>query len=160
VLALIVFSGGTAVLVYLIAWVLIPPATAESSWAPQEPPAAPANDGGPREAWNAVGEQLKVLAADFRASRPTPTAEPAAEASQPPRSPVATVDSAMTSLGQRLRDPQVQAGARQAATGLSVAIKTSVDQVGRRNRRGEAPDPGATEPSTSAEADRAPGSTG
>lgn len=136
-LALVVFSGGTAVLAYLIAWILIPPAT-ESSPPSQQRLTLP-TEGGAREAWNAVGGQLKTLAADFRASTPTSTAEAAADASQRPRNPVVAVDSAMTALGQRLRDPRVQASARQTATGLSAAISVSVDQLGRR---GEPPAPG------------------
>jgi phage shock protein PspC (stress-responsive transcriptional regulator) len=141
-LALVVFSGGTAALAYLVAWILVPAAAESSQPAPVLPP-LPAGEGQAREAWHAVGGQLKALAADFRAARPISTAEPAAEAGQRPHDPVAAVDSAMTNLGQRLRDPQVQAGARQAATGLSTAITASVDQLGRRGRRDEPPVPGA-----------------
>jgi phage shock protein PspC (stress-responsive transcriptional regulator) len=139
--ALGIFSGGTAVLAYLIAWILIPKA-AESAQRPEDRLPLPAGEGGAREAWNAVGGQVKALAADFRSARPTPMADPAAETSQRPRNPVDAVDSAVTSLGQRLRDPQVQAGARQAASSLSTAISASVDQLGRRGRRDEPPVPG------------------
>lgn len=140
VLALVVFSGGTAVLAYLIAWILIPPATEATASSPpsQQRPPLPA-EGGAREGWNAVGGQLKTLAADFRAAAPASPAEPAADPSQRTRNPVVAVDSAMTALGQRLRDPQVQASARQTATGLSSAFSASVDQLGRR---GEPPAPG------------------
>jgi phage shock protein PspC (stress-responsive transcriptional regulator) len=140
--ALAIFSGGAAVLAYLIAWILIPEATESSRPSQEQPsqkrPPLPA-EGGAREAWNAVGGQLKALAADFRASRPASTADPAADPSQRPRDPVTAVDSAMTALGQRLRDPQVQTRARQTATDLSTAIGASVGQLGRRGRRGEPP---------------------
>jgi len=139
-IVLAIFSGGAAVLVYLLAWILIQEAAGPGRPAGERPPPA-SGESGAREAWNALGGQLKVLAADFRASRPASTSDEVAGASQP-RSPVAAVDSAMTALGQRLRDPQVQAGARQAAAGLSTAISVSVDQLNRRGRGGEPPVPG------------------
>jgi hypothetical protein len=73
-----------------------------------------------REAWNAVGGQLKSLAADLRAVRPISTVGPAAYASQRPRSPVAAVDSAITALGQRMRDPQDSVHGQQICPQLSV----------------------------------------
>lgn len=123
-----VVSAGAAVLVYVIAWITLPEA-AESGTRPERPP-RPAVAGEPREAWNAVAGQLKALAADFRTAGPVPPADQTAETA--PSGPVVAVDSAMTSLGQRLRDPQVQAGARQAATGLSTAITASVNKLGRQ----------------------------
>src|SRR5215468_8288668 len=71
-LMLAVFSGGTAVLAYLIAWILIPQA-AESLRPPRERSSDLVRPGGAREAWSEVGGHLRVLAADFRASRPTLT---------------------------------------------------------------------------------------
>jgi phage shock protein C len=72
--------------------------------------------------------------------------QPAAQAETPPpgpgipapRSPLAAVDDAATALGERLRTPEVQAGARKAAASVSQALNASVDELGRRIRR----DPG------------------
>ena len=53
----------------------------------------------------------------------------------PQRSPLETADDAATALGDRLRAPEVQAGARRAAASVSQALAASVDEVGRRVRR-------------------------
>jgi phage shock protein PspC (stress-responsive transcriptional regulator) len=70
----------------------------------------------------------------------------------PPRSPLETpeevredsgarrgflgeADDAATALGERLRTPEVQAGARRAATSVSQALSASADELGRRIRR-------------------------
>ena len=81
-------------------------------------------------------------------SRPAPACrEPAARrpdaapAGPPPgavpaqRSPLEAADDAATALGERLRAPEVQAGARRAAASVSQALAASVDEVGRRVRR-------------------------
>jgi hypothetical protein len=45
----------------------------------------------------------------------------------------------MTSLGDRLRDPEVRAAARRSAAGLSAAVGASVEDIAARTRRGEKP---------------------
>jgi phage shock protein PspC (stress-responsive transcriptional regulator) len=61
--------------------------------------------------------------------------EPPVGAVPPQRSPLETADDAATALGDRLRAPEVQAGARRAAASVSQALAASVDEVGRRVRR-------------------------
>lgn len=144
VLVLGLLSSGIAVLAYLIAWVLIPQAVEESEPRPRQPEQAP----NPKQAWTAAGEDLRALARGLRDSaRKTPDAKsPRAageKAVQPDgapqrRSAVEVVDSAMTGLGKRLRDPELQARTRQVATGLSTAINASVDELGHRAKRGAA----------------------
>jgi phage shock protein PspC (stress-responsive transcriptional regulator) len=137
VVAVTVLTGGAGLLAYLAAWVLIPREAAGSP-APQQAAAAePARD--VRTAWTAVGDDLKTLAADLRRP-PAGDAAPGTGdvpdgAVPPPRSPISAADDAATALGERLRDPQVQAGARKAAASVSQALNASVDEVGRRIRR-------------------------
>jgi hypothetical protein len=52
-----------------------------------------------------------------------------------PRSPLDAADDAATALGERLRTPEVQEGARRAATSVSQAVTASVDELARRVRR-------------------------
>lgn len=52
-----------------------------------------------------------------------------------PRSPLDAADDAATALGERLRAPEVQEGARRAAASVSQALAASVDELGRRVRR-------------------------
>jgi phage shock protein PspC (stress-responsive transcriptional regulator) len=63
------------------------------------------------------------------AAGPPPGAVPAQ------RSPLEAADDAATALGERLRAPEVQEGARRAAASVSQALAASVDEVGRRVRR-------------------------
>jgi phage shock protein PspC (stress-responsive transcriptional regulator) len=65
----------------------------------------------------------------------TDAAEPPPGAVPSPRSPLSAADDAATALGDRLRAPEVQAGARRAATSVSQALTASVDEIGRRIRR-------------------------
>ena len=65
----------------------------------------------------------------------TEAAEAPGGAVPPQRSPLETADDAATALGDRLRAPEVQAGARRAAASVSQALAASVDEVGRRVRR-------------------------
>jgi phage shock protein PspC (stress-responsive transcriptional regulator) len=98
-----------------------------------------------RTAWSAVGDDLRSLAGELR--RPAGT-EPApdtaattpadADTDVPPpgsRSPLAAADDAATALGDRIRAPEVQAGARRVASSVSQAVTASVDEVGRKVRR-------------------------
>jgi hypothetical protein len=50
------------------------------------------------------------------------------------RSALEAADDAATALGERLRAPEVQEGARRAAASVSQALAASVDEVGRRVR--------------------------
>jgi phage shock protein PspC (stress-responsive transcriptional regulator) len=61
--------------------------------------------------------------------------EPPAGTVPSPRSPLSAADEAATALGDRLRAPEVQAGARRAAASVSQALTASVDEIGRRIRR-------------------------
>ena len=129
-------TGGAGLLAYLVAWVLIPREPAGSL--PPQQATEPARD--VRAAWTTVGDDLKTLAADLRRP-PADDAAADADSAAPdgsvpqPRSPISAADDAATALGDRLRDPQVQAGAKRAATSVSQALNASVDEVGRRIRR-------------------------
>jgi hypothetical protein len=52
-----------------------------------------------------------------------------------PRSPIEAADDAATALGERLRAPEVQEGARRAAASVTQALNASVEEVGKRIRR-------------------------
>jgi phage shock protein PspC (stress-responsive transcriptional regulator) len=108
------------------------------------PDAAPS---GLRTAWAVVGDDLRSLAGELRrppGTAPAPdTAEatPASPATEEPpasRSPLAAADDAATALGDRIRAPEVQAGARRVAASMSQAVTASVDEVGRKVRRDRA----------------------
>jgi phage shock protein PspC (stress-responsive transcriptional regulator) len=134
-------SGGTAVLAYLVAWVLLPQAAEDAQPRPRVNP-PPAGDA--KEAWTAVGGELKALAAELRPKQGNGEAPTQPEATQGPnkRPSLKSVDAALTGLGDRLRAPEVQEGARRALTGLSAAVDASVGEIGNRVRR-ERPEPGA-----------------
>ncbi len=148
-------TGGAAVLAYLIGWVAIPQADDDPT--PRLEPRPTAEERGAREAWRAVGDDLRALADGLRTAGPAGTgagsaaapdagqdpskAQPAEQAGNPARRPVEAVDAAMTALGERLRDPEVKEGARRAAVGLSAAVTASIDELGRRTRRAEPPRP-------------------
>ncbi|OLT16119.1 hypothetical protein BJF78_15375 [Pseudonocardia sp. CNS-139] len=129
VVALTLVSGGAGALAYLVAWVLMP----QASGAPE---ATHTRDDLPdaRTAWGTVGRELRTLAADLRAPRPAeePPPRPADQPGEPGRQgPVGSVDAAMTALGDRLRAPEVRAGAKRTATSLSTAVTATADQIGR-----------------------------
>ena len=131
------FSAGAAVLAYLLAWVLLPQAAEEPL--PQRPPDASAPPpGGAKEAWSAVGGELKSLGKELRPKQESgePPAQPDGRASSTgsPR-PAQSVDSTLTGLGDRLRAPEVQQGARRTLSGLSAAVDASVEELGSRVRR-------------------------
>lgn len=65
---LAVVSGGTAILVYLAAWLLLPRAVGEQARGPRRV----AGDGGARDAWTAAGGELRSLTTGLRKPRPTP----------------------------------------------------------------------------------------
>ncbi len=136
---LVLVSGGTAILAYLVAWMLIPPAVEEQRIPPPRPRSVAA-DRSARDAWTAAGDELRSLATGLRPVRSGSGHD--AEAERRERSSAAAVDAAMTAMGDRLRDPEVRAGARRAAAGLSTAVGASVDQFGRRGRRHGPPTPG------------------
>jgi phage shock protein PspC (stress-responsive transcriptional regulator) len=64
-----------------------------------------------------------------------PAAGPAPGAIPAPRSPLSAADDAATALGDRLRTPEVQEGARRAASSVTQAVTASVDELARRVRR-------------------------
>jgi phage shock protein PspC (stress-responsive transcriptional regulator) len=150
VVAVTVLTGGASVLAYLAAWVLIPREPLDAT--PGEPAAPPVGASGAdaRAAWTAAGNDLRSLTTELR--RPaagtdadastdgeaqtdpgTPAVEPGAIPA--PRSPLAAADDAATALGDRLRTPEVQAGARKAAASVTQAVSASVDELARRVRR-------------------------
>ena len=73
-------------------------------------------------------------AASRRHDRRTPAGPPPGTVPSQ-RSPLEAADDAATALGERLRAPEVQEGARRAAASVSQALAASVDEVGRRVRR-------------------------
>jgi phage shock protein PspC (stress-responsive transcriptional regulator) len=145
---LVLVSGGTAVVAYLVAWVLIPPATGEPlvTDEPQATGAARPSEPPPRsakEAWTAVGGELKSLAGHVRG----PAREADGEDGGGSRPTVESVDVAMTALGDRLRTPEVREGTRRTLAGLSSAVEASVEELGNRARRSRpAPDSGPPAP--------------
>jgi phage shock protein PspC (stress-responsive transcriptional regulator) len=132
---LALLSGGTAVVAYLLAWVLIPPA-ADQPQAPSERHEKVPRAGSAKEAWTAVGGELQSLAAQVRQpSRPDSGEEGGKRPDESSRAPLHTVDAKLTELGDRLRTPQVREGARRTISGLSAAVEASVDELGNRARR-------------------------
>jgi phage shock protein PspC (stress-responsive transcriptional regulator) len=130
-------SAGAAVLAYLVAWVLLPQAADEP---PPPARAAAPPVGGAKEAWTAVGGELKALAAELRPKQAgETTAQPGGTAKRPP---IEAVDTALTGFGERLRAPEVQEGARRTLAGLSAAVDASVEEIGGRVRR-DRPEPPA-----------------
>ena len=130
--AVLLLSGGTAVLAYLAAWVLIPAAArtiaTTTATTTEQPPS-----GNPQAAWRAAGEELRTLGTALRPARKDGAASPAA-------GPLEAVDSALTGFGERLRDPEVQQQARRAASGVSAAVGTSLNGRGRTAGAGPADD--------------------
>lgn len=121
------FSAGFALVAYVVAWVLIPPAGTEPA-APRPVATPPAAAVSSREAWYAVGDELQALVGGLR--RPSPESP----VRDRPRSPLEAVDRAATEAGDRLRTPEVRESARRLATGLSTAVTTGVDELGRKVR--------------------------
>lgn len=128
-LALLVVSGGSVVVAYLIAWVLIPRAGA----APVRPAPTPGPGDRPgvREAWRAAGAELRSLGGALRPEQaPTPPVE---------GGPIRAADAVLTGLGERLRTPEVRERARRAVDGVSTAVGASIADVDRRARGGGRP---------------------
>lgn len=129
-----ILSGGFALVTYLVAWVLILPADAQTVPGPagQQPAraAAPQAPVDTRAAWNAVGGELRTLAETLR--MPPPDQGPV---SVRPRSPLQAADRVATVAGERLRTPEVRDSARRLAASLSTAVGGTVDDLGRRARR-------------------------
>jgi len=101
-------------------------ATSPGTTAPAGPPSSDVDGAVP------TGTGMPRAEADTPDGEPTGAA-PGAVPSQ--RSPLEAADDAATALGERLRTPEVQAGARKAATSVSQALAASVDELGRRVRR-------------------------
>lgn len=134
-------SMGTAVLAYLLAWVLIPgdgattPTTTQATTSATTPEASPPAEG-VGAAWSAANAELRSLAAQLRPAPADPESAPPGAVSRP-RAAVETVDATMTAVGERLRDPAVQATARRAAQHASAALTAGVADIGRRVSRSE-----------------------
>jgi phage shock protein PspC (stress-responsive transcriptional regulator) len=129
-------SGGAMVVAYLVAWVLIPRGVDEPPATGAARPSEPASRSA-KEAWTAVGGELKALAGHVR--RPARTEQVEDGDAQPgasSRPPLQQVDAAMTALGERLRTPEVREGTRRTLSGLSTAVEASVGELGNRARRG------------------------
>lgn len=134
-----IVSGGAAVPVYLLAWALIPDDGGIAPPPAAQPPAgrtAGPPGGGAREEWAAAGAELRSLAAQLRPAPPgpTPDAAPPGPVSRP-RATLDAVDATMTAVGERLRDPAVQATARRAAQRASAAVAAGATGIGRRVSR-------------------------
>src|SRR5689334_12087764 len=148
VVAVTVLTSGAGLLAYLAAWILIPGEAEPRALPPgAAEPATPTSGAAPadvRAAWSAAGSDIRSLAAELRrpAVGPAPADTPgtaSSDAEEPAvpaqRSPLTAADDAATALGDRLRAPEVQAGARKAASSVSQALSASVDEFGRRIRR-------------------------
>jgi phage shock protein C len=110
-----------------------PGATSPGTTAPRDTPSSGAGDGTPADTpADAVPTGTGMPPSDGAATDPT-TDPPGAVPAQ--RSALEAADDAATALGERLRAPEVQAGARRAAASVSQALSASVDEVGRRVRR-------------------------
>jgi phage shock protein PspC (stress-responsive transcriptional regulator) len=128
-------SAGAAVIAYGVAWVLLPQA-ADEPQRPSRPQSFAPPAGGAKEAWTAVGGELKSLAAELRPGQAAGEAQqPDATARTSRRPSVQSVDAALTAVGDRLRAPEVQEGARRTVAGLSAAVDASVEELGKRARR-------------------------
>lgn len=118
--AVALVSAGVAVVAYLVAWVVLPQDDGDVL--------TPVGPGHARQAWSAAGGDLRSLATSLQSGPPS-------EAERQERTRAAAIDTALTSLGDRLRDPEVRDGARRAATGVSTAVGASVDELSARARR-------------------------
>ena len=157
VVAVTLLTGGAGVPAYLAAWVLIPrePLDAAPGNRRRRRSGRPAPT--PGAAWTAAAGTTCGPSPPSCGGRP-PSRRPAARtdpeaatdgetqtdsgapaappgAIPPPRSPLVAADDAATALGDRLRTPEVQAGARKAATSVSEAVTASVEELARRVRR-------------------------
>ena len=101
--------------------------TSPGTTAPADTPAAETLDG-------AVPTGTGMPRADGTPADAEPTGPPPGTIPSQ-RSALEAADDAATALGERLRAPEVQEGARRAAASVSQALAASVDEVGRRVRR-------------------------
>ena len=101
--------------------------TSPGTTAPADTPAAGTPDG-------AVPTGTGMPRADGTPADAEPTGPPPGTIPSQ-RSALEAADDAATALGERLRAPEVQEGARRAAASVSQALAASVDEVGRRVRR-------------------------
>jgi phage shock protein PspC (stress-responsive transcriptional regulator) len=104
-----------------------PGTTSPGTTAPADTPAAETPDG-------AVPTGTGMPRADGTPAGAEPAGPPPGTVPSQ-RSALEAADDAATALGERLRAPEVQEGARRAAASVSQALAASVDEVGRRVRR-------------------------
>jgi phage shock protein PspC (stress-responsive transcriptional regulator) len=138
-------SSGAAVVTYLIAWVVISNSTGRQPGRPAAMDTRP-GDEGLRSTWSATGDELRSLATELRRPCPAPSPEP--DTAQQEASRTAAIDAAITSLGDRLRDPEVHDRGRRSTAGLHTAVAASVDAVATRVRRDSPPAPDNERPTT------------
>ena len=102
---------------------------------------------GGRDTWSAAGDEVRSLATELRRPRPAPSPEP--DTAQQEASRTAAIDAAITSLGDRLRDPEVRDRVRRSTAGLHTAVAAGVDAVATRVRRDSPPAPDNERPTPS-----------
>ena len=102
---------------------------------------------GGRDTWSAAGDELRSLATELRRPRPAPSPEP--DAAQQEASRTVAIEAAVTSLGDRLRDPEVHDRARRSTAGLHTAVAASVDAMATRVHRDNPPAPDNERPTPS-----------
>jgi hypothetical protein len=140
-------SGGAAVVAYLIAWVVIPNSIGRRPVRrPAEIDTRP-GDEGLRDTWSAAGDEVRPPATEQRRLRLAPSPEP--DAAQQEASRTAAINAAITSLGDRLREPEVPERARHSTAGLSTAVAAGVDPVVTLARRDSPPAPDNERPTPS-----------
>jgi phage shock protein PspC (stress-responsive transcriptional regulator) len=150
--ALALVSGGAAVFAYLVAWAIVPNGVPGPRKFGNEPAAnSRVANTTMRDSWTAAGGEWRSLATELR--RPRPESVPDTDTTRQERSRTAAIDAAMTSLGDRLRDPDVRAGARRSAAGLSTAVGASVGALTSRARRQAPPSPEVGVPGPAARGD-------
>jgi phage shock protein PspC (stress-responsive transcriptional regulator) len=147
--ALALVSGGTAVFAYLIAWAIVP----NGGNGPREIKDNASANSTVRDSWTAAGGEWRSLATGLRRPRPVSVPGTDTDAARQERSRTAAIDAAMTSLGDRLRDPDIRAGARRSAAGLSTAVGASVGALTSRTRRQAPPSPETGVPGAAARQD-------
>jgi phage shock protein PspC (stress-responsive transcriptional regulator) len=129
-----------------------PAGTGPATATPAPPPASGATSPGTTAPADTASDTTEPDAAvptgtGMPTEHPTagPTADPPPGAVPSQRSALEAADDAATALGERLRAPDVQAGARRAAASVSQALSASVDELGRRVRRDRSAENGGGE---------------
>lgn len=156
--ALGVLSAGSAVLLYLIAWVLVPPTATRAAVSDPDRP-GPEPDPAGRPGTAGLTGPPEAAGATMGGAQPggaAPAGDPAAawqsvgaelkglaaglragpRIDTTGRRPLDAADAAATAVGERLRSPEVRAAAERVATGVADAVSASVAAARRRSGRG------------------------